>query len=104
MNEISRRLWKPTATAIRKKPRRGDCTYSQRASGSGPRKQTDLVTSKTSSRGDRQSRFKSKRLTNHTAHEGYCFAHRFRLAQAAGVSSPIRLIGRLASPGRTEPR
>jgi len=42
-----------------------------------------------------------KRLTNYTAADGVV-ADAVRLAQAAGVSSTIWLIGRLASPGRTE--
>jgi hypothetical protein len=44
-----------------------------------------------------------KRLTNYTAADGGV-ADAVRLAQAAGVSSTTWLIGRLASPGRTEPR
>jgi hypothetical protein len=45
-----------------------------------------------------------KRLTNYTAADVGGIAHAFRLAQAASVNCAIWLIGRLASPGRTEPR
>jgi hypothetical protein len=43
-------------------------------------------------------------LTDYTTDEAGGVAEVFRLAQAAGVSSAVWLIGRLASPGRTEPR
>ena len=42
-----------------------------------------------------------KRLTNYSADNVGCL---LRLAQAAGVSSTIRLIGKSLNPGRTEPR
>jgi hypothetical protein len=45
-----------------------------------------------------------KRLTNYTADDVGGVADPFRLAQAAGVSSAVWLIGRSASPGRTERR
>ena len=49
-------------------------------------------------------RFERKRLTNYTAADVGGIADAFRLAQAAGVSSAVWLIGRSAIPGRTEPR
>jgi hypothetical protein len=46
----------------------------------------------------------SKRLTNYTADGAGAggVGDVFRLARAEGVSSAVWLIGRLASPGRTE--
>ena len=47
---------------------------------------------------------KSKRLTNYTADDVGIVVDVFRLAQAAGVSSAVWLIGRSANPGRIEVR
>jgi hypothetical protein len=49
------------------------------------------------------SHLDSERLTNYTT-DGVGVTDAFRLVQAVGVSSPVWLIGRSASPGRTEPR
>ena len=45
-----------------------------------------------------------KRLTNYTADDVGIVVDVFRLAQAAGVSSAVWLIGRSANPGRIEVR
>jgi len=46
----------------------------------------------------------SSRLANYTVGGIVGFVGQFPVAQAAGVSSAIRLIGKSPNPGRTEPR